>query len=572
MQIHIHAKQGNIKGVAAELAKGTKINCRDKQSSKTPLMCAISSPDAGSDMVRYLVDHGANVSGIEKKSKKTVLSLAVQSGNLDKVQLLLDAGADLHYQSEHGYDVLIDAMYSRDIKTDKNLIPMLKLLLERGAPVNGISSYGESAIKVASRVGRFDVVQVLLAAGADADQLQWTELMHAIALEPLETVKELLDTSPDIDTDLYARDFWNRSPWLLSLQVGDVDKAKLLLAAGAYRDDYGHCGKTPLMYAIENNRVEILEWLIQAGFDIEATDEFAMTPLMMAAECGATDCVRILLDRGADPGKVNHCDYRAIKLADNIEIVRMLVQAGEDLSDIDDEMRPALTGIYSDEIQATEEQYLAGRYRRFGKANPDVMDILFWQAMVRNGASAYGAKAKFGDTDNWEQPVWCYHRFGRTITELSDGKIIEIAGEHEDYYDPDFCIYNDVVVYHGDGTFTILGYPKDVFPPTDFHTSTLVGDYIYIIGNLGYYNERIPHETPVYRLHTDTFAIEKVKTTGDKPGWLSRHKAYYKEPSTIYVTGGKVHVMVDEKSDYIDNTVDYTLDLTTLVWSQADSE
>ena len=43
-----------------------------------------------------------------------------------------------------------------------------------------------------------------------------------------------------------------------------------------------------------------------------------------------------------------------------------------------------------------------------------------------------------------------------------------MGGEHEDFYDPDFCIYNDVVVYDGHGDFTIYGYPKEVFPSHGF--------------------------------------------------------------------------------------------------------
>jgi len=57
---------------------------------------------------------------------------------------------------------------------------------------------------------------------------------------------------------------------------------------------------------------------------------------------------------------------------------------------------------------------------------------------------------------------------------LPDGREVLIAGEHEDYYDPDFFIYNDVVVRAPDGKFAIYGYSKEAFPPTDFHTATLL--------------------------------------------------------------------------------------------------
>ncbi|AFY33054.1 ankyrin repeat domain-containing protein [Calothrix sp. PCC 7507] len=567
MQLHIYAQQGNIAGVARKIANGADIDRLDENSLQTPLMSAVSSANAGIDMIRFLVEHGANVNAMEKHN--TVLGLAVQSGNLEKIQFILDAGANINYQTAEGYDVLIDAMHGHDILQDQNLISTLNLLISRGAAVNGMSSYGESAIKVAAHVGRFDVVKLLLNAGANPEQLGWTELMHAIVFGSLEQVKLLLEEGADQN----VCDCGYRTPWLLSLQVGELPKAKLLLAAETNQNYGGNCGKTPLMCAIENNRLEVLQWLIAEGFDIEATDDFNNTALIIAAEHGATDCVRILLAAGANPSRINDCNNKAIKIATNLEIVRMLIASGEDLSDINDDIRRSLTGIDNNKFSLSElsrEQYLAGKHPRFGKTNPELMNIPFWQAMICEGCSAYTAKNSFKDLENWQDKAWCYDRFGRTITQLPDGRIVEIAGEHEDSYDPDFCIYNDVVVYQGDGSFQIFGYPKDVFQPTDFHSATLVGEYIYIIGNLGYAGTRIYHETPVYRLNIHTFKIEKLETTGDKPGWISEHKADYKELDKIYITGGKLCVLDHEKSeDYIDNSDDYVLDLINLTWSRA---
>src|SRR6185312_15079372 len=101
--------------------------------------------------------------------------------------------------------------------------------------------------------------------------------------------------------------------------------------------------------------------------------------------------------------------------------------------------------------------------------------------------------------------------------------VVQVAGEHEDFYDEDFCIYNDVFVHSRDGGIRIFGYPESVFPPTDFHTATLIGEYIYLIGSLGYSGHRRYGTTPVYRLHTGTFKIEPLETTGAAPGWLYEH-------------------------------------------------
>ena len=71
-------------------------------------------------------------------------------------------------------------------------------------------------------------------------------------------------------------------------------------------------------------------------------------------------------------------------------------------------------------------------------------------------------------------------------------------------YDPQFFIFNDVVVYDPQSdSYELYRYPTYVFPPTDFHTTTLLGDSIRIIGNLGYKQDR-GDVTPVYRLQLET--------------------------------------------------------------------
>ncbi len=118
--------------------------------------------------------------------------------------------------------------------------------------------------------------------------------------------------------------------------------------------------------------------------------------------------------------------------------------------------------------------------------------------MVRLGCNAYTARKHFHVESIFDSlgPVWCNERFGASLTELPDGRFVQIGGEHEDFYDPDFCIYNDVIVFDGKGNFQIYGYSRETFPPTDFHSATLVGEFIYIVGSLGYVDERKIGTTP----------------------------------------------------------------------------
>jgi hypothetical protein len=122
----------------------------------------------------------------------------------------------------------------------------------------------------------------------------------------------------------------------------------------------------------------------------------------------------------------------------------------------------------------TPEIFDAWRAPRFGTDNPTRHDNPLWVSLVHDRINAYQVNQRYGyERACGGAPTWCFDRFGQTTTELAGRRTIYIAGEHEDYYDPDFYIYNDVVVVSLGGEVAVYGYPRDVFPPTDFHTATL---------------------------------------------------------------------------------------------------
>ena len=564
-----HVLDDDVAGVLDALTRGADVDARETPQGLTPLMHAVRHAGTGIGLVRQLIARGADVNAVaDDYGLRPVLSFAAGGGNVAKVAALLDASADIGYvRQPHGYDVLIDALHGREIARDSELVPLIELLLARGAQPDRQTSYRESAVGVASHRGRFDAVRVLFAAGADPGLLRWTPLLRAIALGTLADIRREIDDGADLE----ARDLWSRTPWLLAVQTGDVDKARMLLAAGAERSARGSVGRTALMHAIGDAHAPMLAWLLTQGFAVDEADDFQHTPLMIAAEDGATACARILVAAGADIHRVDHVGEAAIRQATNLAIVRLLVAHGADLNDISDEMRAALTGVSAaGRIRTTADDYSAGKQRRFGTANPERMDVPFWRAMVTSGAAAWAARHRFGTGGACgDGAVWCFQRFGKSINALPDGRIIEIAGEHEDHYDPDFCIYNDVIVHRPDGAFDIYGYPREVFPPTDFHTATLAGPHLWLIGNLGYRDERRYGDTQVLRLDVATLAIERVDTTGEKPGWISRHKAALAADGAIDVAGGKICAIDAGKEAYRDNPDRWSLDLTTLRWRKA---
>ncbi|MBN9520371.1 ankyrin repeat domain-containing protein [bacterium] len=492
------------------------------------------------------------------------LRKALGEGDPAKVRALLAAGADIRYTRPKGSAALINAVHGRDVARDPRLLDLLTLLVEYGVDLNAVSEYEESGLRVLSRVGRFDAVRLLLRAGADVNQLAWTPLIAAVALGTAADVRAELDR----DADLEEQDWWSRTAWLVAMLAGDLDKAKLLRERGADTSARGRCGQPPAFYAIHGRApATVLRWLMRVGVDVLQVDDYGTTPLGEAAAADDPDAVATLLAAGAEIDEGEKLFGTALARASSPAMIRRLLDAGADPVSLSCYHQRILIGLPETRGKALAEvspdEFWRAPTRYFGGRNPDLLREPFWEAMIRDGVCAYSARKRFVDGGQLGEPVWCADRYGQSLTLLPDGRAVQIAGEHEDSYDPDFCIYNDVFVHEPGGGVAIYGYPEDVFPPTDFHTATLVGDAIYVIGSLGYHAARRPGETPVYRLDVHTMRMDRVEVGGDPPGWIFRHRAVVTGPHTIRVWGGEV---ITGPGAPVANTGTFVLDLTHRIW------
>lgn len=216
--------------------------------------------------------------------------------------------------------------------------------------------------------------------------------------------------------------------------------------------------------------------------------------------------------------------------------------------------------------EITPELFRRWRDARRGETVAEDLSNPYWAWLVRSQASAWAANQYFGGPSSVRgEPAWSADRFGQSETVLPDGRTVLVAGEHEDYYDPDFFIYNDVIIHEPDGAITILGYPSEVFEPTDFHSATLLEGELLLVGNLGYMGERRIGETALLRLDLGTWEVRTQAATGEGPGWIHRHEATL-EDDALLITGGLVQV--DETGRLMENIDDYRLVLGEWRWER----
>lgn len=103
------------------------------------------------------------------------------------------------------------------------------------------------------------------------------------------------------------------------IKDGDVKSLKLFLKAGKdVNTCYEEAGQklSLLVYAIVNDRKEIVELLTIKGADVNAKDEFSgWTPLHWAALLGQSETAELLISKGADINARNHDSQTPLRIA-----------------------------------------------------------------------------------------------------------------------------------------------------------------------------------------------------------------------------------------------------------------
>ena len=99
---------------------------------------------------------------------------------------------------------------------------------------------------------------------------------------------------------------------------GFVEFAKLLVVSGAQVNSKTNKGKTPLHFAAYFNKIDMVEFLIDKGAQIEATrGKVANTPLLDSVARGHFEIVEFLIEIGAQIDARNSQNENAIDIANH---------------------------------------------------------------------------------------------------------------------------------------------------------------------------------------------------------------------------------------------------------------
>ncbi|CRG88629.1 Ankyrin repeat domain-containing protein 50 [Talaromyces islandicus] len=137
----------------------------------------------------------------------------------------------------------------------------------------------------------------------------------------------------------------DRTPLSWAAQDGRLDILKLLIQTGSAIDEEDGGGRTGLSRASENGHEAVVKLLIDKGADVNCSSKNGFTPLLLASNNSHEVVARLLIDKGADVNARNNEGWTSLLWASqrgHEELARLFIDRGADVNASDNEGRTSL--------------------------------------------------------------------------------------------------------------------------------------------------------------------------------------------------------------------------------------
>lgn len=245
--LHIAVQVGSEECVTVMLQNNADVNITTDYGV-TPLITACSSKSLDHrtvvNIVRLLLEHGADHRMKDYRNKRTALQTAVVSKNVEAVELLLSVGSDPNTLDSAGRCPLTNVMweFARNIggrcEIDPDVMSIIMLLIQAGASPNISKTEQSNALVIATLLKATPLVWYLLENGGNQNQDFYcgiTPLLIAVTKKDIDTINALLNWKSDLYREGRVRraglDYFTDA-FRLAIDIGAFDIAILLAEAG----------------------------------------------------------------------------------------------------------------------------------------------------------------------------------------------------------------------------------------------------------------------------------------------------------------------------------------------------
>jgi len=386
---HRAASSGDIKDVEQWLAQGGDANAKDVYG-ETLLRKALLGGRL--DIIHLLEKHGADIDAeiqndpslirrvatdgkhevadelISRGADTSHISVAAYLGKLDQVKAYIESSSQevsasdkyqifcgaitgghaniIEYILDHGANIRMNGLLSTAVRANRKQI--LELLSAKGTDPNPGGSWSPLHITL-YHYPRLEMAKALLSHGADPyDQRYedtWNPMHYAIDLAKKDMVKLFLDHRRDTDLLPYAyyalkwghkdvlplfEPYVEISPIHLSCFYGKLDDVKSYLEKGNDIEAQDTEGLSLLQCAVLGSQMEIVDYLIAQGCNVNSKASGGATALHCAAH--SKEMVQKLITAGALVEAKNNNDCTPFFNASDLEAAEVLLKHGADIN------------------------------------------------------------------------------------------------------------------------------------------------------------------------------------------------------------------------------------------------
>ncbi|CAG9983227.1 unnamed protein product [Clonostachys byssicola] len=248
---------------------------RDRQ----PLQLAVMSGNL--QIVKLLLDNGFDVNQptLERLSR-TPLQRACELGNFQMVEYLLNQGAEVN-----AFPAVNGGGTALQLAAINGNVRVVRLLLDKEANIHADPAliHGRTALEAAAEHGRISVLNILLEKGADG-----------YSMDAIEKAKSFAEKQKQRGCEERLKQA------LAACANGKQLSAKALLEARDNVNRVHPLTGTPLVSAAFRTHKGIVMLLLRNGADVNAANVHGTTALHQAASLGLVDMAQCLVLHGAD--------------------------------------------------------------------------------------------------------------------------------------------------------------------------------------------------------------------------------------------------------------------------------
>ncbi len=262
--LHFAAKSHNLEVIDYLLDKNTPINYRNNKN-ETPI--SILASRGKWSLVRLLLDYGADINvpfgrngslglhlllnpnlgfsanflaktGIDVNAHglfgEPPILHAIGNADLDTLERLISLGVDVNYTGKSNLPA-IPLVANRDPQRHKNIVNVLKLLLDNGAKINATNRTGQTGLYIAVNNDHPDMVKLLVNRGAHFAGKPKKLSSIILKTNGYEIALALLNSKLNIPIDLENSFLWDRLTLLAKKVEEEEAQGKIGIATTLFK-------------------------------------------------------------------------------------------------------------------------------------------------------------------------------------------------------------------------------------------------------------------------------------------------------------------------------------------------